>query len=456
MNKELQTLEEKDKEYLWHPFTQMKEWVADTPLIIERGEGSYLIDTEGRRYLDGVSSIWVNIHGHRKRAIDRAITEQLKKIAHSTLLGLSNIPSILLAERLIKLAHASGLHTLSKVFYSDNGSTAVEVGLKMAFHYWQLKGGRYKKKTRFLTLMNAYHGDTIGSVSLGGIDLFYKIYKPLLFESLKAPSPYCYRCPLDRRFPACKLTCAEEVGRILGRSRHEIAAVVIEPLVQAAAGMIVSPPGYLGRISSLCKQYNVLLVVDEVATGFGRTGRMFASEHEGVNPDIMAIAKGITGGYLPLATTLVTQDIYDAFLGEYKEFKTFFHGHSYTGNPLGCAAALANIEIFEKERVIDNIKLKIDLLERLLTPLKGHPHAGDIRQKGLIAGIELVADKGLKLPYPLEQKVGIRVCMEARKMGLLLRPIGNVIILMPPLSISKSDLKRMVTIVARCIEKVTG
>lgn len=455
MEKRLQTLKDKDKEFLWHPFTQMKEWVSGSPVIIERGAGAYLIDTEKKRYIDGVSSIWVNIHGHRKREIDKAITAQLKKIAHSTLLGLSNIPSILLAEKLITLAHRSGLTSLSKVFYSDNGSTSVEVALKMAFHYWQLKGAKHKKKTKFLTLANAYHGDTIGSVSLGGIDLFHKIYKPLLFEGYKAPSPYCYRCPLDRTYPACDLACAGAVEDILKKHHKEIAAMVIEPLVQAAAGMVVAPLGYLNRVRSLCTKYNVFLIADEVATGFGRTGRMFACEYEGISPDIMAVAKGITGGYLPLAATLVTQDIYDAFLGEYKDFKTFFHGHSYTGNPLGCAAAIANIGVFEKEDVLSRIQSKILLLERLLSPLKNHPHVGEVRQKGMIAGIELVKDKAKKTPYPLEHKVGIRVCMEARKMGLMLRPIGNVIILMPPLSISKKDIKRMLSIVARAIDLIT-
>jgi len=452
MDERTSILEEKDKEYVWHPFTQMKEWLADTPLIIEKGKGSYIYDTKGRKYIDGVSSIWVNVHGHRKREIDRAIEGQLKKIAHSTLLGLSNIPSILLAEKLIKLAHDSGLLSMSKVFYSDNGSTAVEVGLKMAFHYWQLKGGRYKKKTKFLTLKNAYHGDTIGSVSLGGIDLFHKLYKPLLFESFRIPSPDCYRCPADKEYPGCDLACTEEADTVLKRHHHEIAAIIVEPLVQAAAGMIVSPPGYISRINSICKKYDVLFIADEVATGFGRTGRMFACEHEGVSPDIMAVAKGITGGYLPLAATLVTEDIYNAFLGEYREFKTFFHGHSYTGNPLGCAAAIANIDIFEQEKVIEQVRVKSSLLEKLLDPLKNHPHVGDIRQKGLMAGIEIVQNKSARTPYPLEEKTGYRVCTKAREMGLILRPIGNIIVLMPPLSISSAALKKMVSIIASAID----
>src|SRR4030066_1994126 len=439
-------LEEYDKEYIWHPFTQMKEWLADTPIVIEKGIGSYIFDTKGRKYIDGVSSIWVNIHGHRKKEINRAIEVQLKKIAHSTLLGLSNIPSILLAEKLIKLAHDSGLFSMSKVLYSDNGSTAVEVGLKMAFHYWQLKGGRYKKKTKFLTLENAYHGDTIGSVSLGGIDLFHRLYKPLLFETIRIPSPDCYRCPLDKRHPDCDLACTAEADTVLKRHHNEIAAIIVEPLVQAAAGMIVSPPGYLSRVSSISKKYDVLFIADEVATGFGRTGSMFACDHEGINPDIMAVAKGITGGYLPLAAPLIPVGIHTSFRGEYKEFKTFFHGHSYTGNPLGCAAAIANIDIFEQEKVIDQVRVKSSLLGKLLAPLKDHPHVGDIRQKGLMVGIELVKKKRAKKPYPLEDRIGFRVCLKARDMGLILRPIGNVIVIMPPLSISTAALKKIVSI----------
>ncbi len=455
MDRKLINLEQKDKEYIWHPFTQMKEWLADTPLIIEKGTGSYIYDTKGRKYIDGVSSIWVNIHGHRKKEIDRAIERQLNKIAHSTLLGLSNIPSILLAEKLITLAHDSGLSSMSKVFYSDNGSTAVEVGLKMAFHYCQLKGGRYKKKTKFLALENAYHGDTIGSVSLGGIDLFHRLYKPLLFETIRTPSPDCYRCPLGREYPDCNIACADEAEKILKKHHHEIAAIIVEPLVQAAAGIIVSPPGYLRRISSICKKYDVLFIADEVATGFGRTGRMFACEHEGITPDIMAVAKGITGGYLPLAATLVTEDIYNAFLGEYRDFKTFFHGHSYTGNPLGCAAAIANIDLFEQENILPKVRVKSNMLEKLLAPLKDHPHIGDIRQKGLMAGIEIVKNKRSKTPYSLEDRMGLRICLKARDMGLILRPIGNIIILMPPLSVSSVILIKMVSIIASAIETVT-
>lgn len=464
-------LERLDRRYIWHPFTQMKEWEGSIPLIIERGEGNYLIDTYGRRYLDGVSSLWVNIHGHRKREIDKAIKAQIDKISHSTLLGLGNVPSIELAEELIKIAPEG----LTKVFYSDNGSTAVEVALKMAFQYWQQQK-RFKVqdsrfKTRFVAFTGAYHGDTFGSMSVGEIDVFVEKYRPLLFPTYKAYYPYCYRCPIDKTYPDCKITCIETVhglrftvhedrvqgfGEILKDHHQEIAACIIEPIVQGAAGMIVSPPGFLKRVRELCTQYNILLIADEVATGFGRTGRMFACEHEGVRPDFLCLAKGITGGYLPLAVTLTTERIYKAFLGEYKELKTFFHGHTFTGNPLGCAAALANLRIFKKERTLQRLQPKIKFLSEVLAGLKVLPHVSDIRQKGLMVGIELVRNKSTKEPYPIEERIGHRVCMEARRYGLILRPLGDVIVLMPPLSIAKNEIKRMVDIVYRCIQSVTG
>ncbi|HET6370863.1 MAG TPA: adenosylmethionine--8-amino-7-oxononanoate transaminase, partial [Nitrospiria bacterium] len=329
MVKDRDRLKRLDHKHIWHPFTQMKEWEGEEPLVIESGRGNYLIDSRGRRYLDGVSSIWVNLHGHRKGAIDRAIKKQLDRIAHSTLLGLTHPPAALLAAELVRLSPRG----LTRVFYSDNGSTAVEVAIKMAFQYWRHLGER--KKATFVSLANAYHGDTVGSVSVGGIDLFHGAFRPLLFKTLKAPSAYCYRCPLDLAYPGCDLACAEEIGKILRKHQGKIAALVVEPLVQAAAGMIMPPRGHLKRLRALCDEFDVLLIVDEVATGFGRTGKMFACQHEGVTPDLMAIAKGLTGGYLPLAATLTTEKIYRAFLGDYSEFKTFFHGHSYTGNPLG-------------------------------------------------------------------------------------------------------------------------
>lgn len=417
-----------DHAYLWHPFTQMQEWEQETPLIIEQGKGSYLIDTEGRKYLDGTASIWVNLHGHRHPRLDRALTAQLQKIAHSTFLGLTNPPAIRLARELIRLAPKG----LRRVFYSDNGSTAVEVALKMAVQYWQQVQPSVGPKQSFVHLKMAYHGDTIGAVSVGNIDLFHARFKPLLFPTHQVEPPYCYRCPLGRTYPSCDMACIDPLERLLKTRHRELAGVIVEPLVQAAAGMMVAPPGYLARVRELCTTYNVLLIVDEVATGFGRTGKMFACQHEGVTPDLMAISKGLTGGYMPLAATLTTEAIYRAFLGRYDEWKTFFHGHSYTGNPLGCALALANLEIFRREQTLEQVRKKSRLLARLLQPLAELPHVGDIRQCGFMVGIELVQDRHTKTPYPLDRRIGHRVAQDCRLRGLLLRPLGNVIALVPP------------------------
>ena len=444
-------LERDDKRYIWHPFTQMKDYLKEKPLIIEEGRGVFLKDIYGKRYLDGVSSLWVNIHGHQKKEIDRAVSSQLKKVAHSTMLGISNVPAIEFAKKLIEITPKG----LNKVFYSDNGSTAVEIGLKIAFQYWQQKSKKFSKKTKFITLKNAYHGDTIGSVSVGGIDLFHSIYKPLLFKTFKAESPYCYCCPINQRYPECNIKCLDSIENIMKKRGHEIAALVIEPLVQAAAGMIVQPPLYLKRVWGLCRKYKILLIVDEVATGFGRTGKMFACEHEGVVPDIMALAKGMSGGYLPLAATLTTEEIFNGFLGDYKDFRTFFHGHSYTGNPLACASGIANLEIFKKKKTLKILQGKILYLEKRLREFKKLRHVGDIRQAGFMVGIELVLDKETKRPYSLEKKIGIRVIMEARKRGLIIRPLGNVIVILPPLSISKRDLGRTVDIIYESIKRVT-
>ena len=436
-----------DHAHLWHPFTQMKEWEQEEPIIIERGEGPYLIDTEGRHYLDGTSSIWVNLHGHRHPTLDQALRQQIEKVAHSTLLGLSNPPAIQLARELVRIAPKG----LTRVFYSDNGSTAVEVALKMAVQYWQQQKKRVGPKRMFVNLKLAYHGDTSGAMSVGNIELFHERFHPLLFATLKVDAPYCYRCPLKLTYPSCQLACIEPIERLL-KSRHkDIAGFIIEPLIQAAAGMLTAPPGYLTGIRDLCTKYNVLLIADEVATGFGRTGKMFACEHERVTPDLMAISKGLTGGYMPLAATLATEEIYQAFLGEYREWKTFFHGHSYTGNPLGCAVALANLEVFRQEQTLKNLQPKIKALRQLLKPLAEHPHVGEIRQCGFMVGIELVKDRATREPYPLEDRIGHRVALEARRRGLLLRPIGNVIILMPPLIITIPDLKRILQTLERSV-----
>jgi adenosylmethionine-8-amino-7-oxononanoate transaminase len=432
----------------------MKDWIDERPVIIAEGRDCFLKDIYGNWYLDGVSSIWVNIHGHTKKEIDEAVREQLDRIAHSTMLGLSNIPAIRLAKRIIDLVvHSLGESGLSRVFYSDNGSTAVEVALKMAFQYWVHKGRRGRDS--FLSLHHAYHGDTIGAVSVGGIDLFHSIFKPLLFRTYKAPSPYCYRCELGLSYTGCRFGCLDRMEEILREHRERIAAVIVEPLVQAAGGMIVAPPGYLRGVRRLCTRYDVLMIADEVATGFGRTGTMFACEHEVVAPDLLCLSKGLTGGYLPLAVTVASEEIFNAFLGEYGEFKTFFHGHSYTGNPLGCAAALACIDIFEREDTLANMVPKIETIESYLRDLTILDHVGDARNKGMMAGIELVRNKASKEPYPLEEKIGWKVASHAREKGVFIRPLGNVVVIMPPLQISTVDLEQLLKVVRESMVRVT-
>jgi len=449
--KRARTLVQKDKEYIWHPFTQMKDYEKSSPLVIEKGRGSYLYDTEGNRYIDGISSLWVTVHGHRKKKIDDAIISQVKKISHSTLLGISNVPAVELAEKLVKITPKG----LSKVFYSDNGSTSVEIALKIAYQYWQQKSDKTKIKKKFISLVNAYHGDTLGSVSVGGIDLFHQVYSPLLFKTFKADSPYCYRCPVKKDWPGCKLACIDSLEKILKKHSREIAAMIIEPMVQGAAGMITFPKGYLKKVRQLCSRYNVLLIADEVAVGFGRTGKMFACEHEKIIPDLLAIAKGITGGTLPLAATLASEEIYNAFLGEPEDLKTFFHGHTYTGNPVACAAAIANLEVFKEEKVLLSLKKKIRLLTKYLKAFVTLSHVGDVRQSGFMVGIELVKDKRTKEPFSAKERIGHWVILEARKRGVVIRPLGDVIVLMPPLSISEKELSTLCDVTFESIKAAT-
>lgn len=454
--KEIEELERKDKLFIWHPFTQMKDWLSERSLIIVEGQDCFLKDQHGRWYIDGVSSLWVNIHGHRKKEVDEAIKEQLCKIAHSTLLGLANVPSIKLAERLIELTNHSFAgqdRRLTKVFYSDNGSTSVEIAIKMSFQYWQHKG--IKDKKAFLSLKNSYHGDTIGSVSVGGIEVFHNIFEPLLFKTFKAPSPYCYRCELEKTYPECSLACLQAMEEILIKHSNEIAAVILEPMVQGAGGMIVFPDSYLKGVRKLCDNYNILLIADEVATGFGRTGKMFACEHEEIVPDFLCLSKGITNGYLPLAATITTDEVFNAFLGEYHELKTFFHGHSYTGNPLACSAAIASLEIFKKEETLKTLQPKISLLQERLNAFNDLEHVGEVRNKGFMTGIELVKNKATKEPYPLEDKIGWKVTSKAREKGVIIRPLGNVIVIMPPLCISKENLLRLLEVIEESIREVT-
>jgi len=447
------TLREYDQSYVWHPFTQMRDWEAEAPIVIERGEGSYLIDTDGNRYLDGVASIWTNVHGHCRAEINEALKKQIDRLEHSTLLGLANDRSAILAKRLVEVAPPG----LRKVFYSDNGSTAVEIAIKMAFQYQRLRGGSAALKTKFISFRNAYHGDTIGAVSVGGIDLFHGVFRPLLFPTILAPSPYCYRCESGGTGDdSCERFCLKELERLMAEHGEETAGLVIEPLVQCAGGMVVQPPGFVKKVRELCDRYNILMIADEVAVGFGRTGAMFACEREGVTPDLMALSKGLTAGYLPLAATLATQEIYDAFLGDYSELKTFFHGHTFTGNPIACAAALASLDLFEQDKLLEKLPQKIAYLEERLLKMRHLAHVGNTRQVGMIGGIELVLDKESKEPYPWEQRLGVRVCNEARKHGLFLRPLGNVLVVFPPLSITMEELELLMGGIEESIRTVTG
>ncbi|MDD4588598.1 MAG: adenosylmethionine--8-amino-7-oxononanoate transaminase [Heliobacteriaceae bacterium] len=441
-----------DKEYVWHPFTQMQEYRREEPLIIERGEGSFLIDVRGNRYLDGISSLWVNVHGHNHPRLNLALKNQLDHIAHSTLLGLANVPSIKLAKKLVAITPPG----LNKVFYSDAGATAVEIAIKIAFQYWQqYEGGRYKTKTKFVSLGEAYHGDTIGSVSVGGMDLFHAMYKPLLFHGYQIPAPFCYRCSFGQTAGSCRQECLTVAEQVISTHTAKIAALIIEPLVQGAAGMIVQPPGYLRRLREICTRHNVLLICDEVAVGFGRTGTLFASEQEGVHPDLMCVAKGLTGGYLPLAATLTTDKVFDAFLGDHAEAKTFFHGHTYTGNPLGCAVALESIRLMEEGDLINSTREKAAVLARELERFNELEHVGEIRRQGMMIGIELVKNRTTKEPYPREMNIGHQVVLHARRNGLIIRPLDNVIVLMPILAMSLEELKQVVDITYASIKAVT-
>ncbi len=430
-------IKELDKRYIWHPFTQMRDWLNEEPLVIERGEGNYLVDDRGNRYLDAVSSLWVTVHGHNHPVINDAIKEQLSKIAHSTMLGLTNPPAAILAERLIKIAPKG----LVKLFYSDNGSTAVEVALKMAFQYFRHIG--IKEKTGFAYLNNSYHGDTIGAVSVGGIELFHSTFKPLLFEGFRLPSPYCYRCEFGKDRETCKKECITKAEEVLTENRESIAALIMEPLVQGAAGIITQPEGYLAEMARICRENGILLILDEVATGFGRTGKMFACEHEGVEPDFLCVAKGITGGYLPLAATLTTEKVFNAFLGDYAEFKTFFHGHTYTGNPLASAAAIANLELFEKENTLYNVQKGVQQFKKSLERFKSHKNVGEVRQCGYMIGIEIVKDKKTKEMFELKEKICIKISAKARDYGIITRPLGNVLVIMPPLSVNEHEIEKI-------------
>jgi adenosylmethionine-8-amino-7-oxononanoate aminotransferase len=443
-------LEAWDDAFLWHPFTPHSVYRDEEPLLVASGDGNYLIDVDGNRYLDGVSSIWCNVLGHRRPEIDHAVRKQLGRIAHATLLGNSNVPAILLAKRLVEITPPA----LTRVFFSDNGSTAVEVALKMAYQYWTQTAG--KPRRRFLAIGGAYHGDTVGAVSVGGIDLFHDRFRGLLFEVIRSPSPYCYRCPLGLARASCGIACLDAFAHLLAENREEVAAVILEPGMQGAGGMIPYPEDFLRRVGELSREHGVLLVFDEVAMGMGRSGSMFVSERESVEPDLLCIAKGLTGGYLPLSATLTTERVFEAFLGAPEEGRTFFHGHTYTGNPLGAAAALATLDVYEDDRVIEGLAPKALRLSERLEDLAGLPAVGEVRRYGLAAGVELVADRSTREPWPPSERIGMRVCRAAREKGVFLRPLGDVIVLMPPLSVTEEEIDLLVEAVEHGIRSVCG
>lgn len=447
-------LEALDDKHVWHPFTPHSIYREEEPLMVVAGEGAYLIDAHGNRLLDGVSSIWCNVFGHRKTEIDDAVRAQLDEIAHATFLGNATVPAIKLAKELVDLTPEA----LTRVFYSDSGSTAVEVALKIALQYWQQTdkpGG--KKRNRFATLANAYHGDTVGAVSLGGIDLFHARYGGLLFDTVQLPSPYSYRCPLDVSEAECGDVCADEAVRLIREAGCELAALFVEPAVQGAAGMIVQPPGYLKAICDAAREVGALVIFDEVAVGFGRSGEtLFAAEKEGIDPDILCLAKGITGGYLPLAATLATEEIFQAFLGDPTDGRTFYHGHTYTGNPLAAAAALATIELMKSEDFITQIKGMNRVFGTQIEKLRDLRWVGDIRRWGLMAGVELVADKTTKAAFPAADRIAMKVCRAARDRGVFLRPLGDTIIFVPPLMLTDAEIELLIDAAYGAIEDVLG
>ncbi|HEV3111926.1 MAG TPA: adenosylmethionine--8-amino-7-oxononanoate transaminase [Candidatus Binataceae bacterium] len=444
-------LADADHRHLWHPFTQMQVWLSDEPLIIERGEGNYLIDARGRRYLDGVSSLWCNVHGHRKARLDQALHDQIDRIAHSTMLGLANTPAIELAAALTALVPEG----LSRVFYSDSGAEAVEVALRIAAQYWQLAG--QPGRALFVTLEEAYHGDTIGSASLGYSEPFHRHIRPLLFRTIKTPPPHVFRFHQHMAPGAADEAALKAAAEIFDQHGKQAAALVIEPLMQGAAGMWSHSAAYLRSIVGMAREAGALVIADEVATGFGRTGAMFACEHAAINPDLLCLGKGITGGYLPLAATLATEQIFEAFLGPPEEFRAFYYGHTYTGNPLAAAVALANLEVFREEQVIEAIAPKIELLGSALHSRFGtHPNVADIRQWGLMAGVELMQSPQARQAFPYAAQTGARIAKAARKAGVLIRPLGDVMVFMPPLSITPSEIEMLVHAVFNATCQIAG
>ncbi|HOJ51054.1 MAG TPA: adenosylmethionine--8-amino-7-oxononanoate transaminase [Syntrophales bacterium] len=440
--------QERDLRFIWHPCSQMKDYEEYPPIIISHGKGAYLYDLEGKAYLDAISSWWVNLFGHSNERINRALKAQADQLEHVIFSHFSHKPAIELAERLVNITPPG----LTRVFFADNGSAAVEIALKMSFHYHQQRGET--KRTRFAAISHAYHGETLGALSVGDIDLYSRIYKPLLLDTVKIPGPDCFRCPLRKERDTCDAECFATMEEMINTHKEELCAVIIEPIVQCAAGMKMYSPRYLTKLRALCDRHGLHFIADEIAVGFGRTGKMFACEHAGVSPDIMCLSKGISGGYLPLSVVLVKEDIYRAFYGEYKELKAFLHSHSYTGNALACACALETLRIFEEEDVLGMNEKKARLISELARPrAEGHPHIGEFRQTGMICAIEIVQDRMTKAPFDWTERVGYNVYRLALSRGVILRPLGDVIYFMPPYCVEEKDIELMVEVAFSSIDE---
>lgn len=444
-------LQHKDLRFIWHPCSQMKDYEGFPPIIVERGEGAYIIDIDEKRYLDAVSSWWVNLFGHCNKRINNAVKKQLDSLEHVIFANFSHKPAIDLAEKIVEITP----HGLNKVFFADNGSSAVEIALKLSFQYHLQTGSHNKKK--FVSISDAYHGETLGALSVGDLDLYSKIYKPLMLDTYKVPGPDCYRCSYGEERESCSAQCFEQMENVILENHNEISAVIIEPMVQAAAGMKIYNHRYIARLRKICTDYNIHLIADEIAVGFGRTGKMFACEHADISPDIMCLSKGLTAGYMPLSLVLTTDGIYDAFYSDYIEQKAFMHSHSYTGNPLACAAAVESLKIFKDEDVLNENTKKADLIRKLAESYSNdHPYVGEFRQIGMIAAIELVEDKSTRKAFSWEKRVGYNIYKVALNEGLLLRPLGNVLYFMPPYVVDEKDIEYLINATFVSINKFFG
>ena len=445
------TIEERDLRHIWHPCAQMKDYEQLPPMVIDRAKGAWLYDVYGKAYLDIVSSWWANLLGHTNEKINARIAAQLGRLEHVIFANFSHRLAIELAERLAMLVPEG----LTKFHFNDNGSSAVEAALKMAFQYCQQTGRT--GKTRFMCLSEGYHGETIGALSVGSMDLFAEMYKPMMMDNIHIEAPNCYRCPYGETRDTCSCACFEHAERAFAAHGHETAAMIVEPLLQGSAGMRIYPEEYLRKLRALCDAYDVLLIADEIATGFGRTGRLFACERAGITPDLMCLSKGLTGGYMPMSITVVKEKIYDAFYADWSEGKAFMHSHTYAGNPLGCSAALAVLDILDEENILERAEETASWLStRMAETFGAHPNVGEIRHIGLIHAVELVEDRAAKRPFDGGRRLGYAIYRRALQHGLLLRPLGDVLYFNPPLNIGRDDLDTAITRMKQSMDEVLG